>query len=63
MGKVSKPFETDLGWHVAKIEEKRPMQAAPLDVVYTRIRKKLEADAEQAYLNKLVEGLDITLRK
>ncbi|VFM96116.1 MAG: hypothetical protein BECKG1743D_GA0114223_100412 [Candidatus Kentron sp. G] len=39
------------------------MQAAPLDVVYTRIRKKLEADAEQAYLNKLVEGLDITLRK
>nr|VFJ70378.1 MAG: peptidyl-prolyl cis-trans isomerase C [Candidatus Kentron sp. FM]VFJ70955.1 MAG: peptidyl-prolyl cis-trans isomerase C [Candidatus Kentron sp. FM]VFK14072.1 MAG: peptidyl-prolyl cis-trans isomerase C [Candidatus Kentron sp. FM] len=63
VGKTSKPFETDLGWHIAKIEEKRPMQAAPLDAVRARIRAKLESDAGQAYLKKIVEEMEIELRK
>lgn len=63
VGKTSKRFQTDLGWHIAKIEEKRPMKPAPLEAVRGRIRRQLELDAGQAYLKKLTEGMEIELRK
>lgn len=63
VGKTSKPFKTDLGWHIAKVEEKRPMQPAPLDAVRGRIRRQLEAEAGQSYLKKLTESIEIKLRK
>jgi len=63
VGKPSRPFKTDLGWHIAKVEKKQPMQPAPLDAVRGQIRRQLEVEAGQAYLKKLTEGMEIKLRK
>nr|VFJ98052.1 MAG: peptidyl-prolyl cis-trans isomerase C [Candidatus Kentron sp. LFY] len=63
VGKVSKPFKTDLGWHIAKVEKKRPMEPAPLEVVRARIRQQLEREASRAHVKKLAEGIEIKLRK
>nr|VFJ72839.1 MAG: peptidyl-prolyl cis-trans isomerase C [Candidatus Kentron sp. FW] len=63
VGKPSKPFKTDLGWHIAKVEEKRPLEPAPLDAVRAWIREQLEIEAGQAHLKKLTESIEIKLRK
>nr|VFJ52060.1 MAG: Parvulin-like peptidyl-prolyl isomerase [Candidatus Kentron sp. DK] len=63
VGKVSEPFQTDLGWHIAKVEEKRPIEPAPLEAVRGRLRRQLEGEAGRAYLKELTESMDVKLRK
>nr|VFK66590.1 MAG: Parvulin-like peptidyl-prolyl isomerase [Candidatus Kentron sp. UNK]VFK69926.1 MAG: Parvulin-like peptidyl-prolyl isomerase [Candidatus Kentron sp. UNK] len=63
VGKPSKPFKTDLGWHIAKVEKKQPMQPAPLEAVRARIHQQLEFEAGRAHLKKITEGIEIKLRK
>lgn len=40
-GTVSPVIETDLGWHIVRVEERKPVRVAPLEEVSTEITNKL----------------------
>lgn len=59
VGKVSKPFKTPLGWHIAKLEDIRLAKPMPFEQAKIILRRQLEQQAAQKYLSKLVADADI----
>lgn len=63
VGQISPPVKTQFGWHVLKVEEKRPHQPPKLDEVKDQISQYLERKAQQDIIMGLrakakVERLD-----
>ncbi len=58
-GKISKPFKTDLGWHIARLDDIRDATPMPFAQAKPLLRRQLEQQAARAYLNKLVAEADI----
>lgn len=54
-GEVTGPVETDFGWHVLKVEDRRPMEAPKYEEVRERIQQTMANDAIERYLNDLVK--------
>ena len=59
IGQISKPFKTELGWHIAIVDDRREAQPMPLAQATPVIRRKLEQQAIQRYLADLLESADI----
>ncbi len=58
-GKVSKPFKTKLGWHIAKLEDIRLAKPMPYENAKIILRRQLEQQAAKNYLTRLVANAKI----
>lgn len=53
-GEVTAPVKSDFGWHIIKVEDKRPVEAPKYEEVRERIQQTMANDAIERYLNTLV---------
>ena len=64
-GEVSEPIETEFGYHLIKVFDKREAQVIELDVVYDQINQTLslqqETDLFGEYVEELRDGSDIVI--
>ena len=58
-GAVSAPVQSQFGYHVIKLEERRDIAPPPLSVVAPQIREMLGRQAQTAYVQRLREGADV----
>lgn len=59
VGEVSAPFQSDFGWHVLKVEDKREKPLPTLDQVRDQIVVYLERRAQQETVMRIREGAKI----
>jgi len=60
-GEISEPFETHLGWHIVKLEDKRPAKADPYEESKLRIAQNMAGNAIQDYIKNIVKDANIEL--
>ncbi len=56
-GDLSEPVKTQFGWHIIKLEEKKPAGVAPLEEVREGLQQKVLMEAQKAAYDKKVEEL------
>lgn len=59
IGKTSKPFKTQFGWHIAKLEDLRLAKPMPFEQAKPILRRQLEQQAAQNYLDNLIANSEI----
>jgi peptidyl-prolyl cis-trans isomerase C len=60
-GEISGPVQSPFGWHVIKMEERRPLEPPTLEEVEIDLRDTLARDAILAELDALREGADVVI--
>jgi parvulin-like peptidyl-prolyl isomerase len=56
-GQISEPVRTQFGWHVIKLEEKKPAGVSPFDEVKEQLGAYLKADKQRKAIGELMEKL------
>ena len=59
IGRLSKPFKTEMGWHIAMVEDRREAKPMSLEAATPVIRRKLEQQAIQRHLSELLGSAEI----
>jgi peptidyl-prolyl cis-trans isomerase C len=58
-GQISEPVKTQFGWHVIKVDEKRPKAFPPLDQVREQVARYVAQKAQSELISKLRETAKI----
>lgn len=58
-GEMTAPVKSDFGWHIIKVEDKRPLEAPKYEEVKERIQQTMANDAIERYLNNLVKESNV----
>lgn len=58
-GQISDPIKTQFGWHIVKLDEKRPKVFPPLDQVREQVARYVVQKAQSELVMKLREGAKI----
>lgn len=58
-GQVSDPVKTEFGWHVIKIEDRRPMAAPDFETMKPQLQSELEATVLTDYMNSVIDRAQI----
>lgn len=58
-GDVSAPVKTEFGWHIIKLEDRRPVQVASFDEMKDSLKGELANKAVQTYVEGLLKKSDI----
>jgi len=59
VGAVSEPVETQFGWHVIKLDEKRQKEAPALDEVKDELETQVRQVKAQALIEETTEAADV----
>jgi peptidyl-prolyl cis-trans isomerase C len=59
-GEISSPVQTGFGWHVIKVEDRRPVAAPAYDEVKEDLEAQVKGEAIQNYINDLIDTSDVT---
>jgi len=59
IGQYSKPFKTEFGWHIARLEDRRDSQIMSVEQATPIIRQRLEQQAINEYLEDLLDSATI----
>ncbi|WP_293445516.1 peptidylprolyl isomerase [Persephonella sp.] len=54
-GQVSEIIETELGFHIVKVEDKRPERLVPFEKIKDKLKKELEEKYRKEKFNQLIE--------
>lgn len=58
-GEVTEPVKSDFGWHIIKVEDKRPIQPPKYEEVKERIQQGLANEAVERYVNNLMQEVNV----
>ena len=58
-GEVSEPVKSEFGWHIIKVEDRRPLQVASFDDMKESLRGGLANKAVQTYVEGLLKKSDV----
>ncbi|WP_050604587.1 peptidylprolyl isomerase [Ruegeria sp. 6PALISEP08] len=58
-GQVSNPVQTQFGWHLVKLNDKRKTEAPELDAVRNELAQTIQQDAIQARIDELTQQAQI----
>ena len=58
-GEISAPVKTEFGWHIIKVEDRRPVQVASFDDMKESLKGELANKAVQTYVEGLLKKSDI----
>lgn len=58
-GEVSAPVKSAFGWHIIKVEDRRPVQVASFDEMKEGLRAELTNKAVQNYVEGLLKSADV----
>ena len=58
-GEISAPVKSQFGWHVIKLEDRRPVQVASFDEMKDALRGELTNKAVEGYVEGLLKSADI----
>jgi peptidyl-prolyl cis-trans isomerase C len=59
---TAEPVQTQFGWHVIMLEEKRPLQPPPFEELKEQIQTMLQGQQVRSYLNGLREAAKIEVK-
>ncbi|MEL6479276.1 MAG: peptidylprolyl isomerase [Pseudomonadota bacterium] len=59
-GTISDPVQSPFGWHLIKLDERRPRAAPPLEQVYPEIQGQLIQQAEREVIEGILADRDVT---
>jgi len=64
IGQISKPIKTQYGWHLIKLDERRPVEQEPYEKVKGSLKKELESlkqgELSASFLERLKENANFT---
>jgi peptidyl-prolyl cis-trans isomerase C len=58
-GDVSEPVKSEFGWHIIKVEDRRPVQVASFEDMKESLKGELANKAVQTYVESLLKKADI----
>ncbi len=61
LNRYSKPFKTELGWHIAIVEDRRKAQIMPYEQAAVTLRENLQQQAIKKLTTNLIKDADIIL--
>jgi parvulin-like peptidyl-prolyl isomerase len=56
-GQISKPFETEMGWHIAMMVDRRDTDPGPFKALRDRLRAQIQSSKRQKVMMEYLEGL------
>lgn len=62
VGEISDPFETEFGWHIVKVDDRRAQQRPSFEELRPRIVRFMTFDEIQNLLDDLRDNTEITVR-